>query len=433
MKIKWFQQIARRKRKNKLTGSVLAFTTFILIAITILVSTILLQSGIVVYYQAQVIKTFNINTDISTSINYLLYDINLQNGNVPELSSILNDNQNPVTVFKSRWGFLNVIGAYKQFRNNQYSSMAFPGYSISKSKNICLYIVDEGTPLSLCGSTEIKGDVYLPRKGVKRGNLGNNPYQSDNLIDGMVNISESTMPAIYYSTLDSVINYFNIIVSADLHSFISLGTGEEGQVNPFNSSAKIIYNESTIILSNVNFKGKFLFESETSISIDSSARLEDVIIKAPYIEIGDNFKGSVQCIASDSIYIGENCSFQYPSVISLITQNEAKSFKSVIISESSIVNGLVFIAPDNMNNNSTLLTLNEGATIIGQLYCNGIFEAKGTVVGSTVCRNTILFTPSSVHGNYLLNTKLSSNNNYHYLNILPGIFEDGKKNILKWL
>jgi hypothetical protein len=422
-----------KTRNNKIKGSVLAFTIFILVAITIFVSTILLQAGIVSFYQSRIIKTSNTISDIHTAINYLLYNVNNPNISGNELSSFLNDQDNPVTLLKNRWGFLNIIGATKQLQNREYQKSAFEGYTIQESDKYCLYLLEDGSPLSLCGNALLEGDAYIPRKGVKRGNLGNNSFTGDKLINGNIKISESMMPKVYHSTLDSVINFFRLQIGNSALDFITDMDGIEEEKYDFTDRARVIYNDTEISLNNIKLIGKYIIESEISVTIDASANLEDVIVKAPYIEINDGFKGTVQCIASDSIFIGENCNLLYPSVIALITENSPKSFRSVIISNSSSVNGLVFIAPDNLNRKSTLFTLNENARVIGQVYCNGLFEAKGEIIGNTICRNTILFTTSSIHENYLLNTRLIKNEQTHYLNILPGIFQESKKEILKWL
>lgn len=422
-----------KKEKNKLKGSVLAFTTFVLIAITIIISTIILQSGIVSYYQVQVIKSSKINADINIGINYVLHDLGPNQSGDFDFLSLLNDPLNPVVAGKSRWGFLQVVGALKTDNKKTYGKMAFAGYAIPAEHNYCLYLVDGGSPLSLCGTTRIKGDSYLPLQGVKRGHLGSNQYDGDKLVYGNVYQSSSFMPLVYQNTIDSIRNYFNVTIVSKPHQFITFDEIDEGRFNPFNNPTKIIYDESPIFLSNFKCRGKYLIESETAVLIDSTVNLEDVIVKAPYIEIMEGFKGSIQCIASDSVFIDENCQLQYPSVISIIAQRESTGFKSMVISDSSIIEGLVFVAATNQTINSTLVTLQEGATVIGQVFCNGLFEAKGKVIGNTVCRRTILFTPSSVHENYLLNTKLLKNTDNHYLNILPGIFENGRKDILKWI
>ncbi len=391
-----------------------------------------MQAGIVSFYQSKAIKTSIAISDVNSAIKYLLYNNNRFAWKDNDLSSYLNDNEREVTMFKHRWGFLNVIGATKVVGSKVHGKTAFEGYTIDETNNYCLYLLEKGTPLRLCGNSIIEGDVYLPGKGIKRGNLGNYPFTGKQLVNGKINVSKSMMPSVYYSTIDSVRNFFQFQLVNSIQDGFSSIKGDEGE-NEFTKPAKIIFDESDITLANISLKGKYIIESETSIIIDSSAKLEDIIIKAPYIEISDDFKGVIQCIASDSIFIGENCQLQYPSVVALITHDKPKSYRNVTISGLSSVVGLIFIAPDNINQKSTLFTLSESASVRGQVFCNGLFEAGGEITGNTICRSTILFTSSSIHENYLLNTRLLNNRQPGYLNILPGIFNKSKKDILKWL
>ncbi|MFK5855104.1 MAG: hypothetical protein QM503_03160 [Bacteroidota bacterium] len=422
-----------KKTKTKIKGSVLAFTTFVLIAITIIISTIFLQAGIITYYQANVIVESNVITDINIGINYVLYSLNSNQNSDVDLVDLLNDPLNPVITHSSRWGFLQIVGAKKRTAKRTIEKNGFVGFKNTTENNYSLYLVDAGSPLSLCGSTRIKGNAYLPLQGVKKGYLGNNPYNGDKLVYGNILKSNSTMPDVFRNTIDSINNYFNISLISMPKVFISIGDADNNFFNSFNNHTKIIYDESPIHLSNFICRGNYLIESVTSVSLDSTVKIEDVIIKAPYIEILEGFKGTVQCIASDSIFIDKNCHLIYPSVLSIIVQPQSDGFKSMVISDSSTIEGLLFVAATNQTKETTLLTLKGGATIIGQVFCNGLFEAKGKVIGNTVCRRTILFTPSSVHNNHLLNAKFITNTNNHFLNILPGIINKGRKDIIKWI
>jgi hypothetical protein len=104
-----------------------------------------------------------------------------------------------------------------------------------------------------------------------------------------------------------------------------------------------------------------------------------------------------------------------------------------MISDSSSIEGLVFVSATGQEKKSTLLTMQEGASVLGQVFCNGIMNPKGKITGMLVCRRTILFTPSSIHENYLLNTSILTNDNKRFQNILPGVGGEGRKDILKWI
>lgn len=422
-----------KKLNSKLRGSVLALTTLILVAITTLISMIFLQAGMVTYYQSMLIKTSETYEDIHIGINYLLYDLNSTPENNPGLIQMLNDPENPVVVLHARWGFFEVVGAQKTGEKETHIKMGFVGYLVPETPHYSLYLLDEGTPLTLCGKTHISGDVYLPPQGVKRGYAGGLQYEGEQLIYGNTFKSESSMPKIFHDTRDIIHDFVSNTLMDEPHQFVTLDDLTEDHFNPFTNPTKIVYDESPIFLSNIDCRGKYFIESEVAVIVDKTAYLEHVIIKAPYIEIDEGFKGSVQCIASDSVFIDEHCHLQYPSVVSLIVEQEKPGFKSVMISDSSSIEGLVFVSATGQEKKSTLLTMQEGASVLGQVYCNGIMNAKGKITGMLVCRRTILFTPSSIHENYLLNTSILTNDNKRFQNILPGVGGKGQKDILKWI
>lgn len=181
----------------KIKGSVLAFTTYILIAITVILSILLLQRSIVSFYESKVANNTINNADINIGIQYLLNDLEINDGNPININSILNNNEEKLNLIRRRWGFFNIIEVSRKTDKNSYNKIAFTAYEITKQNNYCLYSVDEGSPLKLNGNARLLGSAYLPVNGIEKGHIGNKPYTGDRLVFGQKFISGNNMPEVF--------------------------------------------------------------------------------------------------------------------------------------------------------------------------------------------------------------------------------------------
>lgn len=148
-------------------------------------------------------------------------------------------------------------------------------------------------------------------------------------------------------------------------------------------------------------RGNVLISSRRSVIIESSAQLEDVIVMAPKVFFRQGFRGSVQVFARDSIVVEASCQFLYPSVLCVYSDS---SKARISMANHSQVQGLVFVGgrPNDLLGNA--LHIGQNASIMGQVYVDGLVEHRGAIYGSLACRRFFLVTPSTLYENHLFNS-----------------------------
>jgi len=314
----------------------------------------------------------------------------------------------------------------------KFQKSAFAGYSIQDQDQYCLYMPDGNTPLHVCGDTRLKGNAFLPTIGLKKGFIAGVGYSGDKLIEGATYRSGRTMPELFVSLADTIQDFLQQFTTVDQSQLVDYA--ELNNYHSFNTETYVYFDAGPIIISDLSCRGNYLIISENSISIMGNAHLEDIIVYAPYIEIQSGFTGSLQGFATDSVFIGSQSHLTYPSAMSLITNNSGSSQNNFLISESSRIDGLVYVKSNQPDKDHTFLSIGNNAVINGQVFCDGLMEMQGTLFGNLVCRKFILFTPSSVYENYLLNVNINSNDlDDDFAFLIPDFRNRSYGKVLKWI
>jgi hypothetical protein len=117
----------------------------------------------------------------------------------------------------------------------------------------------------------------------------------------------------------------------------------------------------------------------------------------------------VQAIARDSIITGENCVFQYPSVLTInITNHEDKPAK-IVLAKNSVLNGIALCISENSPmNRSFMIILEQGSIVNGQVICNDIVQAAGCINGSLITKKILVITASGTFENTILDAVIDA-------------------------
>lgn len=338
-----------------------------------------------------------------------------------------------VTLYRKHWGAFEIALSNAVAGKQSVQRAAMIGATLHNDSRISVYLADEDKPLSLCGNTLIRGICYLPKAGIKRAYIEGQSFSGDKLIDGEIKESKRELPSInkamiehntaylsrQYNKSDSIIDFEKIQES----NFID---------HSFSENTWLIRSKEKIILTNQNYRGNIIVVSEEAVFVGAGSVLDNVLIYAPYIEVENNFTGSLQLFASDSLLIGENCNLQYPSVAALINNEEGSA--KMLIGKSVEISGEVFAY--RLGNNPKfpfLFSIEKDAVIKGQVYSNGAIDLKGSIHGSIACEKFILHTPSSVYENHLLNVIIDySLLSPHFVGVNLTDNSENRK-IVKWL
>ncbi len=315
----------------------------------------------------------------------------------PTVVDLFDDGTDSVLLSKENWGFFTVATS-KAFTSNlglpqQFQQIALLAHPIKDST--ALYLADKNKPLSLCGKTVIRGTAHLPRAGVKRAYINGQSYIGSQLIYGEKKRSKRTLPLLDLSAISSL-----------LESKLSTSTGLNKQTTHSFEKEPIVFENNSIYLNNYELKGQILLKANTTIQVAATSILEDVILVAPQIIIENGFKGRIQAIASDSIIVGENCEFNYPSVLCLWDKVDASSIDLIHLGAGTTLNGALIARDEDRGQKPITIRLEDSTTVHGNLYLEGVLQLKGTVHGSVYTEGFVLKTASSVYDNHILSATI---------------------------
>jgi hypothetical protein len=424
---------------TKLRGSALQMSIFVIVVVALLLMSFVLYIFTFNKFKQQS-ANFN-NTIISAQQgieNYLILE-NVDPANHYN-TTFLNENRIENTVRSEAWGALKLIKSTAKINNYQFDKAALLGSSLMEDNYPALYLLDAKNALVVVGNTKIEGTVFLSERGVKSGSINGVSYYNTQYIFGDIRLSDK-------NNLNQIVN-FN-----DLNQFIKSSNNlqitnaslkpKDSVVHSFHNSTLKYQSNQQIVLSDVSLIGNILISSDVKILVLPTAKLTDVILMAPEVEIADNCTGSFQVIAENTISIGNNCILNYPSVLAVVPSNNNSTTlitdngltnNMITVGERSLING-VLIYQSNLPPNKAYpkpnIWVQKDAVLNGQVFNSQYTELEGIVNGSVYTKNFLSRNRGSTYINHIYDGKINSkalNTKFVGLEIF-----DNHKDIIKWL
>lgn len=412
-------------------ASALYIVIVISLVIAVLCSSLIITAY---YYRAEYQKKFRydqLKSNLESGINILLTTSD-STYNREKIFSLFNQDNDTVSLQKITWGIYDVCIARSFIQQDTLYKTFAVANPIDSSKWAALYIIDEDRPISVSGKTTIHGNAYVPKAGIQQAYVDNKAYTGDKrIVIGHKYLSAKKLPSLDDKRLKALNPYFTA----------------KGDVFPDNDSiqrsflkpTKVFdFQKEVQIISHTLLKGNIILHSDTTLTIDSTTRLENVLVFAKTIIVKSGFAGNCQLFATDSVSVGRNCRFDYPSCMGVIRYNavKSKSQAKVSIGENSIVNGQIFSYDGSPDNLKPLINIGKKDTVRGQVYSQGIlqFNDKTVVHGSVFTSNFLYKSVFTLYENYLINVTLDSKElSAYYLSSEAIPVATKKKKVLKWL
>jgi cytoskeletal protein CcmA (bactofilin family) len=373
--------------------------------------------------------------DVHSGIQLLLSNQQEVLPNETKTVALFEDEQQTVTLKRMSWGVYEVLNARSEWKNKRQTQTLLCGIALQEEEPLGLYMTDLNKPLSLCGTTVIKGKTALPKAGVKRAYIEGQHFVGKQLINGSIGLSANTLPNVNELLVQSTLYYLeNFAKPEDSVQHFHDMEMADSIVNSFDNRTLLLHSNSTIRLSAIHLKGNIIVRSEHRVEIASSCTTEDILVYAPEIIVEEGFSGSLQLYVSDSMYIAPNCSLFYPSSLALNNPQRREKKLEINIDENCLISGALFLQNNFSHSKSQmLLRIGENTTIEGQVYCNAFLELKGKVHGPVFCKKFLLKTPSSIYENHLLNAEIDPYQLSKYFVGIPLLTTNRPKKVVKWL
>lgn len=347
--------------------------------------------------------------DHRSYVNYALADFDNLENKSEEVD--LFENEVKSLISTRSWGIYNLLFVKTYFKADTLSKAYLLGrVNQIPEKRISLFVTDKDEIVKYSGDIEIDGKVQIPKSKLERSYVENSASNKSDLKINKKLLSNSgkKLPELKPLMLDNFENYRGVIAESN--------PLQNSKANSFFDKTILVTIESSGILRDVDFKGNIRIISENPLKIDSSAKLEDVIIDAPEVVVGKGFKGSIHIIAQDRVEIMDSVQLSYPS--SIIVKHTTGESEVLLRSNSKVFADIVVISASGNSNSLNTFRMEENCQVVGSIYCEGSTELRGSITGSVYTDLLAYQTESSNYKNLLKDLSILTNTyESHFFNL----------------
>ena len=420
--------------KSKLHGGSLQFVLFIGAVIAVLLLTFVLLA----HSHFLFVKKTDKYVEMVKHTDRVIQQSLLGNTN-PSSQKRLQSEDNGIStqVKESHWGIYNILTVTSSFQKNSFRKTVLTGSRLLDAE-AALFLKDNNRPMVVAGNTRIVGDAYLPKQGIRMGNIGGQSFFASEPVQGRQHLSASSLPLMETKNSGALEELLRGGTSNISNTSINFQGSET--VNSF-SEPTITLNADILNLSGKKISGNVVIRSDYQIEINASTQLNDVILVAPRIRIGDGVVGNFQAIASKEIRVGQNCNLSYPSALVVLDKTDSTAKKEsnhstqpqINIERNSLVYGnLCYLGRGTEQTYYPQIRIAEGARIVGQVYCQKNVELRGSVWGNVTTDGFVTLENGNIYQNHLFNGSMDiSKLPVQFVGMSLG--KESRKGEVKWL
>lgn len=294
-----------------------------------------------------------------------------------------------VTMKRSLWGLYDWVSV----SNGSVHQSRLLGSESDTSYTF--YYADNRSPLTIAGETHLRGKAALPAHGLIYGTLGSVFFSGEELLPERMLQSDGALPSPSPapSSLANIRNLFGLEGGERLPAdsiFIS-----------FNDPSALMFRVEQDLPPHTSLSGRIILVAD-HVRIDSSCRLNNIILVGQSIRIGKNFRGRAQFFATDSILLDQGVTLEEPSGV--------YAEKYLEIGADSRINGYAIISPQERIAFSRLnYKQSRSSKIRGMLYCDGVSQIQGIVSGSAYIRQAAYFSKEGYYRDIIYDASILEN------------------------
>lgn len=306
-------------------------------------------------------------------------------------------NSDSVLLTTKYWGLYPIITAHVP--GGLPVSLAYmAGYKPDTS--YALYVANDERYLSVSGKATIQGHSYVPRLGIRPEVIGNVGYTGSY---GTQSESNTQLPEVSFDIAAHIQSYFNLLQGV---TSPSLETGDSLCCSFFEPTKIVVVDDFLPSY----MRGNCIIMHPEKITIEQFHNCKDVIFIAPYIHIASGFRGSLQAFATDSIHVSPHVVLEQASVLCLFRENIDRNGPTprIHIQGNAIVCGAMYINAPSLYRAYPRITIDEHATVYGDIYSHNYVELYGTVYGTVFTQNLFTQTSRGAYSNLILHGTILS-------------------------
>lgn len=392
-----------RLLKYRLNGGALFYSIVIILLLSLISSGFIMLNQLWFHENTLFLKNIKLNDDLDSAEEWMKIQPDLVAPGTTKEMDIFGDSS-IVKIESDKWGLLRLIKMSTRWRSLIINRTTL--YSDLNNNRTALYLTDNNKFLSLVGKCVITGDCSLPALGIRAGEMDGGTFIGKRMIDGKIYQSEKTIPELSPDLLQPWSGYWDktFRITDSITHINDLNRNPVSSIS-FNADTKVIDCGRNVCLQNINLSGNIIVVASDTITITTSAKLQDILVFGNTIIVGNDVKGAFQLFARNKIIIGDNCIMRYPSFAVCY----AKQPPAIItIGKNSIMSGGIIIDSVTDNLGSNRLEMTEAVKLTGTVYVNGEVGFSGQIDGSLYCNKFFINTPRAYYENFLKDAIIDS-------------------------
>ncbi|MDO6758566.1 hypothetical protein Q4566_00020 [Tamlana sp. 2_MG-2023] len=375
-------------------GSI-AYAILICIVVGVFCYALLMISSYSKMHQTMLFTSTELHSNNESAKQYFLSKAN----DISQNNSIdLFDNGIVSSAEVKPWGFYQILVTTSNFKTDTIRQTVLIGEK-QQDDGLALYLTDNNKALFMVGKAIIKGNVFIPKKGIKQGYITSNAYTNTKILLGSKSVSKAQLPELKTTFFKFENQQTERIDLRELSDSIKY-------YQSFAEKTLFIDAIETELLQK-KLSGNIVIESKDSLYIKKNNVLDNVIVKAPKVVFESGFKGSVQVVADQLVVLEENVILKYPSGI-FIHHGET-AHKEIRLKNSSKLLGAIVLDDQNRSADK-LISIEENVEIVGDVYCSGEIALEGSVIGTVYTNSFYLRTDASIYDNYIMDGVIDKKN-----------------------
>jgi hypothetical protein len=296
-----------------------------------------------------------------------------------------------VFVREESWGLYNVVSV----RTADSLLRICRLFGTEPNTSETLYYADSRLAVTLAGKTLLHGRLYLPQNGVVYGRVGSDFYRGAELARTAIKQSETLLPKPTGEADNRITKLF-----AEATGITDSSLPDSLHIS-FLSDSIAFFRLADAEIAYCDLQGKITLYAD-EIRIDSTCRIEHILICARKITLASGANITAQLFATDTVIVEPRAVLHYPSGIYAGQYAEA--------GDHTEINGYVIVC-DTTNHKKPSASYQQSRTarLRGLLYVDGIAQIQGIVSGRAVVRQAAYFSPQGYYKDMLYDITLLEN------------------------